>query len=137
MNLPDSNIDSIDVSRRQLLLSSGSFVAGASALAWAGSSPAAAVEAGQIDIPPTQVETPDGEVESVQATVGGSYQYSTNGADGVRFELRVAPPEGEFAAIDSVAYDVQAASGSGQYTLSGSVLDHPDIGVGVFDTKFN
>lgn len=126
--LPDKPIQKIDVSRRQLLVSSGSFIAGASALAWAGTDRAAAsTDIRDINIPPTSVETPDGGIESAGCTVVGDYQYNVNDADTTRLELLVAPPDGEFQAIDTVESAVNTTSGSGQYTLNGSILDHDNI----------
>lgn len=131
--IPNKKLDSIDVSRRQVLMSSGSFIAGASALAWAGTDrAAAATDIRDVDIPPTSVETPDGSIDSIQATVVGDYQYSVNDADTTRLALLVAPPDGEYQAIDTVESAVSTTSGSGQYTLTGSVLDHDNMDKSLF-----
>lgn len=109
---------------------------GGSAVAWLGSDrAAAAVSTSQISIPPTSVETPDGDIDSIQATVTGQYQFQVNNADTMAMELRVAPPDGEFGVIDSMEESVSTTSDAGGYTLSGSVLQHQNIGVDLFSVS--
>jgi hypothetical protein len=133
MKLPDKPINTIDVSRRQLLATTGTVVAGGSAVVWQSTREAtAAVNTTEIDIPTTTVESPDGEVDAVQATVTGNYEYEINDADTLTLELLVAPPEGSFAPIDSVEESLSTMSGAGSYTLTGDVLAHNDITTELF-----
>lgn len=125
--------DQIDVPKRKLLLSMGSLLAGAGAVELTTSDRArAAVSTTDIDIPPTTVETPDGDIETITCEVTGNFEFATNNADQTRLDLRVAPPDGEFATIDTTTQETGAATGSGSYSLSGSVLAHENISASLF-----
>lgn len=122
----------VDVSRRGVLKSSAAMIGGGAVVAFGSSGKAqAAVEmsVSPLDIPRATHEGEDGTVADVQIHVDGSYQYSTAGADTVLLSLMVAsePDAGDWGIIDSREEAALAASSAGQYSLSGSVLDHDQL----------
>jgi hypothetical protein len=133
MTVPDPT--TIDVSRRQLLASSGSLLVGGGALVWHGSDRArAAVEATQLDLPSVSRDTDDGTVDDVTAQVSGNYQWSAGNAATVRFRLVVAPAVDSDAweFIDETTSSVSSQAGQGQYTLAGSLLQHSELAAADF-----
>lgn len=125
----------VDVSRRQLLASSGSLLVGGSALVWYGSDRAsAAVEATELDIPSVQRDTKDGTVEDVTAQVSGNYQWEVGNAATLRLRLVVAPaPDSDdWQYIDETTNSITGKSGQGQYTLAGSLLQHGGLSASDF-----
>lgn len=128
----DSRIDTPN--RRQVLLSTGTFLAGGGIAVALGSQPTkAAVTANTIEIPPETVEGRNTSVSSAVLSVGGNYEYQVNNADTLVLSLGVAP-EGsqDYETIDSVEEPAGAAAGAGQYELSGSLTDHPALDYGTF-----
>lgn len=123
-----------DVSKRQLLVSTGTFVAGGGIVAAMGSQPSkAAVQASELDIPPASHSGDDGSVSSLDLQVSGNYEFATDAADTLVLTLGVAPEGTEnYAAIDKVDEPVSAASGAGQYSLAGSTLDHAALDAATF-----
>lgn len=132
--LPTNPIHELEVSRRQVLASTGSLVVGGSALAWLQSGPAAAaVDVRDLDIPQESVSSKDGTAESVTVQTACAYQYEVNQADTLEWRLMLASDEqSDFQAIDTVSESAAANSGSGQITLGGIVTDHPSYNLAIF-----
>lgn len=127
---------SIDIDRRQILSTTGTFIAGGGlAVAALGSQPAkAAVRANTIDIPDASHSGQDGTVESLTAQVSGAYEYQVDDADQLVLALAVAPGSDadSYEELDRVEEPTGAASGAGQFSLVGSVLDHSALDAAMF-----
>lgn len=128
----DSRIDTPN--RRQVILSTGTFLAGGGLAVAFGSEPTkAAVTTNAIEIPPETVEGRNTSVSSVTLSVSGNYEYQVNNADTLLLSLGVAP-EGsqDYETIDSTEEVAGADAGAGQYELAGSLTDHPALDYGTF-----
>lgn len=128
----------VDVSRRQILASTGSLVVGGAAVSMATSQRAsAATNVQSLDIPPAERESEDGAVSNVTLQVSGTYQFKVNAADTLAFELSVAPEvdSADWTTLDSFEDPAGATQAQGQYTMAGSVLDHPAIASSDFDAE--
>lgn len=127
---------SIDVDRRQILTTTGTFVCGGGlAVAALGSERAkAAVRASEIDMNGDRHSGPDGTVSDVTATVSGQYEYATNDADTLVLAMAVAPGDSPdaYERVDEVSEPVGAASGAGSFSLAGSILDHSQLDAAAF-----
>lgn len=127
-------IPTTDVSRRSLLTTSGTFVAGAGLATLAGSAPAkAAVSTRELDIQPAEVSGKDTSVTQATLQVAGAYEYQVEHADALALTLAVAPEDSEdYQAIDEITESGITASGAAQYSLSGSLVDHPALDYATF-----
>lgn len=127
MTVPNPTIRTA-VSRRKLIASGATLVAGGGAFAVLGSRRAEA--AVDFTIPDETHSGEDGTVDDVTLSADGTYQWSHDGADAIALALAVAPPDTtNWVEIDRLEKDVTREVGQGQFGLSGSVLAHPDWGV--------
>lgn len=118
-----------------MLKTTGAMLGGGAVVAFGTSGTAqAAVEASDIDIPKATHSGEDGTVSDLTLSVGGSYQYSSNGATKVVLSLMVASEEGatDWAILDQSEESALAASSAGQYSLSGSILAHDQLSADMF-----
>lgn len=128
------------VSRRQYLVPAATAILTGGAVVAFGSSgrASASVEVSPLDIEDASVTGDDGTVSDVELTdVSGNYQFTAEHADEIALELLVAPePDSDdWVAIDSMEEPAMAASTSGSYAMSGSVLAHPGISADEFDAE--
>lgn len=120
-----------DVSRRQILLSTGAFLAGGGAVAALSSDRAqGSVTTRELSIPPAEYEGENGTVADLHLDAVGNYEFSVPEGDTLTLTLAVAPDDTDnpdYQPIDTSTESISTTSGAGQYTLSGSMLDHPAL----------
>lgn len=123
----------VDVSRRNVLRTSGgalTLATGGALVAFGSSGTASAsVEATELGIPPASHEGKDGTVASIELSVSGNYQFTTEGADSIIVSLMVAsaPDKSDWGVIDQHQESVLAASSAGPYSLAGDILSHDQL----------
>jgi hypothetical protein len=124
----------LDVSRRQLLASGGTVLSAGGLIAVMGSRDARAqVNTTQLDIPDATHEGKDGSVTDLLLQVSGTYQYAAETVDAVELRLEVASPsETDHQAIASSSPSADRNRGNGEYSLSGSLLDHDELTADMF-----
>lgn len=124
----------IDVSRRQLLATTGTVASAGGLIAVLGSRPTqAAVTTQQLSIPDATHEGENGSVADLPLQVSGTYQFSVNRADALQLRLEVASPGNtDYQAVDSLDRTPQSTAGQGEYALSGSLLDHDALTADMF-----
>lgn len=128
----DSSIP-VDVSRRGVLKTSGgalTLATGGALVAFGSSGTASAsVEATELGIPPASHEGEDGTVASIELSVSGNFQYTTEAADQIIVSLMVAsaPDKSDWGVIDQHEESALAASSAGPYSLAGDILSHDQL----------
>lgn len=120
----------VDVSRRSVLRKTGGVLtaAGGGAVVAFGMSGSSQAQVA-LDVPKASHKGEDGTVEDISLTVSGNYQFETNDADTILLSLMAAsePGKSDWGVIDQQEDSALAASSSGQYDLSGSLLSHDQI----------
>lgn len=131
----DSPFHDREVSRRQLLATTGTLAIGGTAALAAGTVPASASV--ELNIPDASRSGEDGSVADVVLDVTGAYQYEVNAATRVTLSLSVASGASadDWQAIDYIENSVATSSGAGQYELGGSVLSHPQYDAAEFSAE--
>lgn len=131
-----------DVSRRGVLQSTATAALGGGTAIVAFGSAGKAQAAVEMNVSPLNIprethEGEDGTVADIKIHVDGSYQYATSAADKVLLTLMVAsePDAGDWGVIDSREEAALAASSAGQYSLSGSALDHDQLSADQFSAE--
>lgn len=122
-------MDVTETSRRNVLISTGTLLAGGGAVALIGSQESSAqINADSLDIPNSEHSSKAGTVEDVTLSLSGNYNFRVENADEFVISLWVAKGDTDYQSLDRLEDTALSNQMGSTYELSGSILGHDDWG---------